>query len=255
MLTAIGQNDMTWYYEITTHLVGNAQVYCARFIHGLRSLCNVRSSINFRTFPCHNVFFCHMPMQDISSSHLVQALHLAEEVHHASEDDEQDTSTGTKSEHLGNETLVQCAEALLLENRTKRRECPVVLGCHAGHLGGVLNSALYHVHRSVKHGTDSATHGTGDQVVADLDRLVTGRVRGKHGADLEDAAEVTGVPEDVAPHGGLETLVEGERTFGLDDLANDVKRAGVLGGLSLVCGDCQYMIASRHSAYNAYPAA
>jgi hypothetical protein len=179
-----------------------------------------------------------MPMPDTSSSHLVEALHLAEEVHHTSEDNEQDTSTRAKSEHLGDETLVQCTEAFLLEDRAKRRECPVVLGCHAGHLGSVLNSALYHVQRSVKDGTDSATNGTRDQVVADLDRLVTGRVRGEHGADLEDAAEVTGVPEDVAPHGGLKTLVEGERTFSLDNLANDVKRTRVLGGLSLVCGDC-----------------
>jgi hypothetical protein len=173
-------------------------------------------------------------MPDTSPSHLVEALHFAEEVHHTSEDDEQDTSTRAKSEHLGNETLVKRAEALLLEDRAERRECPVVLGCHAGHLGGVLNSALYHVQRSVENGTDGATNGTRDQVVADLDRFVAGRVRGKHGADLEDAAEVTGVPEDVAPHGGLETLVEGERTFGLHDLTNNVKRTRVLGGLSLV---------------------
>ena len=178
-----------------------------------------------------------MLIPDYSSSSLVEALHLAEEVHHTSEDNEQDTSTRAKSEHLGNETLVKRAEALLLEDRAQCREGPVVLGCHAGNLGGVLNSALNHVHGGVEDGTDGATNGTRNKVVADLDRLVAGRVRGKHSADLEDAAEVTSVPEDVAPHGGLETLVESERTLSLDDLANDVKRAGVLGGLSLVyCG-------------------
>jgi len=173
---------------------------------------------------------------DYSSSSLVEALHLAEEVHHTGEDNEQDTSTRAKSEHLGDETLVESTEALLLEDRTQSRESPVVLGCHAGNLSSVLNSALYHVHGGVKDGTDGATNGTRDKVVADLDRLVAGRVRGEHSANLEDAAEVTSVPEDVAPHGGLETLVEGEGTFSLDDLANNVKRAVVLGSLSLVCG-------------------
>ena len=176
-----------------------------------------------------------MLVPDYSSSRLVEALHLAEEVHHSGEDNEQNTSTRAKSEHLGDETLVERTEALLLEDRAQRREGPVVLGYHAGNLGGVLNSALYHVHGGVKDGTDGATDGTRDKVVADLDRLVAGRVRGKHSANLEDTAEVTGVPEDVAPHGGLETLVECERTLGLDNLANDVKGAIVLGGLSLIC--------------------
>jgi hypothetical protein len=177
-------------------------------------------------------------LQYLAFLYLVETFHLAEEVHHTSEDNEQDTSTRAKSEHLGNETLVESTEALLLEHRSQRREGPVVLGCHAWHFAGVLNSALHHVQRSVEDGTNSATNGTRDEVVADLDRLVAGRVRGEHSADLEDAAKVTGVPEDVAPHGGLEALVEGKRTFGLDDLANDVKRAGILGGLRLVYWGC-----------------
>lgn len=159
---------------------------------------------------------------------------MAEEVHNAGENDEQDTTTGAQSEHLGNETLVQRAGTLLLQDCSERREGPVVLGRHARHFGGVLNSALDDVHGSVEDGTDSATDGTGDQVVADLDGLVTGGVCGEHGANLEDAAEVTSVPEDVAPHGGLETLVESERALSLDDLANDVERTVVLGGLGLV---------------------
>lgn len=173
-------------------------------------------------------------MRDFAFLHLVQALHLAEEVHHTCEDNEQDTTTGAKSEHLGNETLVERTEALLLEDSTQCRECPVVLGHHAGNLGGVLNSALDNVHGGVEHSTNSATNGTRDKIVADLDRLVASRVRRKHTADLEDTAEVTSVPEDVTPHGGLETLVERERTFSLHNLADDVKRAVVVGGLRLV---------------------
>lgn len=210
------------------------QLYCARFIHSLRSLCNVRSSINPVLFHTTNAILTRVPIQDSCCKDLVEALHLTEEVHHTSEDNEQDTSTRAKSEHLGDETLVESTEALLLENRAQRRERPIVLGCHTRDLGSVLNSALHHVQRSVEDGTDSATNGTRDKVVADLNRLVAGRVGRKHGADLENTAEVTGVPEDVAPHGRLETLVKGKRTFGLDDLANDVKRAGVLGGLGLV---------------------
>lgn len=166
----------------------------------------------------------------------LHALHIAEEVHDAGEDDKQDTTTRTQSENLGDEALVQRAEALLLENRAQRRECPVVLGCHARHLGGVLDSALDHVQRRVEDRTDCTTNGTGNKVVADLDGLVAGRVGREHGADLEDAAKITAVPEDVAPHSGLETLVERERAFCLDDLADNVKRTGVLSGLRLVYG-------------------
>ena len=105
----------------------------------------------------------------------------------------------------------------------------------AGDLGGVLDAALHDVERGVEDGSDGAADGAGDQVVADLDGLLVGGVRGQHGADLEDAAEVAGVPQDVAPHGGLEALVEGEGAFGTDDLADDIERAGVVGGLRLVC--------------------
>jgi hypothetical protein len=104
-----------------------------------------------------------------SSSSLVEALHVAEEIHNSGEDNEQNTSARAKSKHLGDETFVKCAEALLLEDRAQSRECPVVLGCHAGHLGGVLNSALHDVEGSVEDGTNSATNGTRDKVIADLD--------------------------------------------------------------------------------------
>ena len=50
-----------------------------------------------------------------------------------------------------------------------------------------------------------------------MDVFVFRRVQGQELADLEDAAEVAGVPEDVAPDGGLEALVERERSFGADD--------------------------------------
>lgn len=54
-------------------------------------------------------------------------------------------------------------------------------------------------------------------------------------SDLENAAEVTGVPENVAPHGALETLVQSKRALVLDGLDNTVNHAVVLssGGLVL----------------------
>ena len=60
-----------------------------------------------------------------------------------------------------------------------------------------------------------------------MDVFVFRRVQGQELADLEDAAEVAGVPEDVAPDGGLEALVERERSFGADDFGDAVEEAGV----------------------------
>lgn len=162
-------------------------------------------------------------------------VNAADEVHHTGENNEQDTTAGAQSQHLGDETLVKRTEALLLQDRSQRREGPVVLGHLAGDLSGVLDPALHDVERGVEDCSDGAADGAGDQIVADLDRFLVRGVRRQHGADLEDAAEVAGVPQDVAPHGGFETLVEGEGAFGADDLADDVEGAGVVGGLRLVC--------------------
>lgn len=176
----------------------------------------------------------------------------AEGVHDGGEDDQEDTTTGTKTEdlvqvstfsdlgrlmgigsaYLGQETLVEGTETLLSEDGDDTRPGPVVLGNLAGDLGGVLNSALDDVHGSVENGTDGATDGTGDEVVGHLAALVLGL--GEHLADLEDAAKVTGIPEDVAPHGGLETLVHGEDALAADGLDDAVNHALVLARRGLV---------------------
>jgi hypothetical protein len=134
--------------------------------------------------------------------------------------------------YLGQETLVQSAETLLLEHSSDGGESPVVLGDLASDLGGVLNSALDDVQGSVEDGSESTTNGTRNEIVGDLSLLVLSL--GKHLSDLENAAKVTSVPEDVAPHGTLETLVEGERTLVLDCLDDTVDHAVVLSSRSLV---------------------
>lgn len=133
---------------------------------------------------------------------------------------------------LGQETLVQGSKALLLEDGRNTRPSPVVLGDLASNLGGVLNSALDNVHGGVEDGTDSATDGTGDEVVGHLAALGVGF--GEHLANLENATKVTGVPEDVAPHGALQTLVHGQDTLVLDSLDDAVDHAVVLAGGGLV---------------------
>ena len=158
--------------------------------------------------------------------------HAAEEIHDSGEDHEQDTTAGTQSQDLGCEALVQSAEALLAEHCAQGRERPVVLGHLAGDLGRVLDARLDDVHGGVQDGTDSATNGTRDQIVGDLALLV--RCCGQQGADLENAAKVSSVPQDVTPQGGLETLVQRERTLLLDDLSNAVHHAVVFVGLRLV---------------------
>lgn len=134
--------------------------------------------------------------------------------------------------HLGEEALVQGRETLLAGDGDEGGEGPVVLGGDTGNLGGVLNSALDDIQGGVEDGTDGATNGTGNEVVAHL--TLRGLALGEQLFDLEDAAKVTGVPEDVAPEGALQTLVHGEGTLGLDDLGDNVEHAGVLSGGGLI---------------------
>lgn len=159
-------------------------------------------------------------------------LHGAEEVHDAGEDDEKDTTTGSESENLGDETLVKSAEALLPGDGEESGPGPVVLGDLTGDLDGVLDAGLDNVHGGVEDGTDGTTYGTGDQVVGELAGLVAGL--GEKLPDLEDAAKVTGVPGNVPPKGGLETVVHGEETLVLDGLADNIHHSVVLAGGGLV---------------------
>jgi hypothetical protein len=122
--------------------------------------------------------------------------------------------------HLGQETLVESTETLLLENGSYGREGPVVLGNLTGDLGGVLNSTLDNVQGSVENSSDGATNGTRDEIIGDLSPL--GLSLGEKLSDLENAAEVTSVPEDVTPQGGFETVVESEGTFIFHRLDNTI---------------------------------
>lgn len=134
--------------------------------------------------------------------------------------------------HLGQETLVESTETLLLENSSYGREGPVVLGNLASDLGGVLNSTLDNVQGSVENSSDGTTNGTRDEIVGDLSPL--GLSLGEKLSDLENAAEVPSVPEDVTPHSTLKTLVKSERTLVLDSLDDTIDHAVVLSSGSLV---------------------
>lgn len=158
--------------------------------------------------------------------------HLAEKVHDTSEHDQEDTATWTQSEHLGQETLVKSTEAFLAHDGAKSRPCPVVLGYGSCDLGRVLNARLDHVHGGVEDGTDGSTNSTGDEIVCDLALLGGGRR--EELPNLENAAKVSGVPEDMTPHGRLEALVEGERALVLHGLREAIDHAVVLVRLRLV---------------------
>ena len=160
--------------------------------------------------------------------------HVTEEVHDTGKNDQQDTTSRTQSQDLRQETLVQRTKALLPHNRAQRRPRPSILRHTTRNLGRILYPALRHIHRRVQDGADSSTHTPGDEIVAHLEGLVFGRVFGQQRADLEDAAEVAGVPEDVAPDGGLEALVEGQDAFLADDFGDAVEHAVVFGCLRFV---------------------
>lgn len=134
--------------------------------------------------------------------------------------------------HLGNESLVQSTETLLLENGADGREGPVVLGNDTRDLGGVLNSALDDVQGGVEDGTDGTTNGTGDKIIDHLALLGFGL--GNELSDLENAAKVTSVPEDVAPESALKSLVKSKGTLVPDSLDDTVDHAIVLSSRGLV---------------------
>lgn len=157
---------------------------------------------------------------------------LAEEIHHAREHDEQDTSTRTQSQHLWQKALIQRTKALFPRNRTQRRPCPVILWHLTSNLWRILNTRLNHIHRSIKNRTNRSTHRPRNQIIRDLPLLI--RRSRQQRADLENTTKVPRVPEDVAPHCRLEALVEREGAFLLDDLGDAVDHAVVLVGLGAV---------------------
>lgn len=166
------------------------------------------------------------------SAHLCLSAHLPEEVHDTGEDDEQDTTSGTQPEHLGRESLVQGREALLFHDRAERRPGPVVLGCLSCDLGRVLDARLDDIHGGVQDSTDSSSNSTRDEIVCDLALLIS--CLGQQCADLEDAAKVAGVPENVPPHRRLQSLIQREGTLLRDCLPEAVDHAIVLVCLRLV---------------------
>lgn len=183
-------------------------------------------------------FSCRIPPKLIVSSltrSLLSSLLLlprSEGVHDSGENDEEDTTSGTESQNLGNESLVQSGETLLLENGANGREGPVILGNDTRDLGGVLNSALDDIQGGVENGTNGTTDGTGDEIVDHLALLGIGL--GEELSDLENAAKVTSVPEDVAPESALKTLVEGKGALILDSLDDTVNHTVVLSSRGLV---------------------
>jgi hypothetical protein len=134
--------------------------------------------------PCFSMPGGRSKTSAASHLHLLSVTHVAEEVHHTGEDNEQNTTSGTQPQHLGQETLVQSWEALLPHDGAERRPCPVVLGYRAGDLGRVLDARLDDVHGCVEDGTDCATDSTRHEVIEDLALLVS--CRGQQSADLED---------------------------------------------------------------------
>ena len=69
-------------------------------------------------------------------------------------------------------------------------------------------------------------------IVDDLAFLIVGLGKGR--PDLRDAAEVTGVPENMPPHGALEALVHGQDALSLYCLGDDVGDTVVLPGRRLI---------------------
>lgn len=134
--------------------------------------------------------------------------------------------------YLGEEALVQSAGTLLLENSIDTWPGPVVFGDLSDSFGRVLDATLDDVHGGVENGAESATDGTRYQIIGHLALL--GASLGEHLADLEDAAKVTGVPENMPPQGTLQSLIHGQDALVPDRLDNAVNHAIVLAGGSLV---------------------
>lgn len=155
----------------------------------------------------------------------------SEEVHATGEDNQQNTSSGTESQNLGHETLVQSSKALLSEDSDHGRKSPVVLGNDTRHSGGVLDSRLDDIKGGVEHGTGGSSDRSGNQIVDHLALLVGGL--GEQLSHLENDTEVSRVPGDVSPQSGLQTVVQSEGTLLSDDGLDDISHTGVLGRLVL----------------------
>lgn len=155
----------------------------------------------------------------------------SEEIHASGKHQQQNTSSRTKTQHLGHESLVKSAKALLSEHGKHRGQGPVVLGDDTGDSGGVLDSGLDHIKGGVEHGTGGSSNRSGNQIVDHLASLVSGL--GQQLSHLENDSKVTRVPGNVSPQSGLQTVVQSERTLLSHNGLHHVGHAGVLGRLVL----------------------
>lgn len=218
------------YRKIVWKIWAVGKNYCAR--HHRLPLAALGVSIipfSFSVFGTHSVA-CVLHKK--TSLKTLGLPHVAEKVHHPSVHDQEDTAARAETENLGNKALVQSAEPFLLGDGGDAGPGPVVLWRLAGDLDGVLDPGLDDVHGGVEDGADGAADGAGDDVVCHLALLRLGLW--DELADLEDAAKVAGVPEDVAPEGGLEAVVHGEDALVADRLQDDVDHAVVPAGRGLV---------------------
>lgn len=74
----------------------------------------------------------------------------SEEVHSGSEDNQEDTTTWSQSQHLWKKTFVQSAETFLLVDSQQRWESPVIFSNLTWLENGVLDSRLDNVEWSVE---------------------------------------------------------------------------------------------------------
>ncbi len=154
-------------------------------------------------------------------------LHLPKPVHDARIHDQEHPSTRTQPQHLRQEALIQRRKALLSHHRRQTRPRPVILGHTTGHLGTILDARLDDIHGGVEDGADRAADGAGQKIRAHRLRLVARRRLRHQTADLEDTAKVAGVPEDVAPQGGFQPVVQGQGPLRPDRLRHAVQHARV----------------------------
>ena len=142
-------------------------------------------------------------------------------------DDEEDTTTGAETENLGGITLPERAVALLLEDLEDGGPGP------GSSSGRVLEARLDDVEGGVEGGGEGARESSNHKVAEhkELTALPVALGRGRS-VDSVDGTEVGGVPNSVTPEGGLETLVEGQRsllTEGLHDGIHGVSIATSVG--------------------------
>lgn len=135
---------------------------------------------------------------------------LCQEIVNKIYNNQQDTTTWTKSQYLWCKALVQCLETFFLVHSLNTWNDPIVLAIHCI-LVLILNTSLDNIKWSVEHSTKSTRAQASNKVVSKFFTLACWSWQ--VATNTKNKTKVTCIPNTISPKSWLKTIVESKWTF------------------------------------------